>query len=165
MPFREGNMTGFQWVIGYAYFGGLTNWNLGVNTFKSYSPIKLGNSKPHWVLAADTLIKLNAVDGVWYSERAETGTDRDRQVYNNIPPHATPKGNGVAGANHLFIDGSAGWRIPQKHPFYAFHRYSGIFGAGLVFWSQELQDIPATGGVFGGPSPLLNALNNLQLPQ
>src|SRR5688572_1150342 len=42
-----------QWVIGYQYFGGVTNWmNPQVNV-KGYSPIKLSTAKPHWTLAAD----------------------------------------------------------------------------------------------------------------
>jgi prepilin-type N-terminal cleavage/methylation domain-containing protein len=169
MPFREGTGTpgAFQWVIGYSYFGGLTNWNVGGTTYKSYSPTKLSNAKAHWVLAADSLIKLGSVTGDWYSQRAATGTARDMQVYNNIPPHRTPRGGGnaVAWAAHLFIDGSAEGRSPKKYNFYAFHQYAGIFGTGVVFWSQDTGDIPSTGGGFGAPPPLLPRLDpGLLLP-
>jgi type II secretory pathway pseudopilin PulG len=162
MPYREPNgapppANGFQWVIGYSYFGGLSTWR----TYKSLSPVKLSTSKPHWVLAADSIIKMATVDGVWYSQRAATGSERDRQVYNNIPPHPTSKGNGVAGANHVFVDGSAAWRAPNKFDFYAFHQYQGIYGAGLVFWSQETHDIPPAS--FGQPS-ILSQLPSLRLP-
>jgi prepilin-type N-terminal cleavage/methylation domain-containing protein len=159
MPFREANQTGFQWVIGYSYFGGLANWAVpNGGTYKSLSPIKLGNSKPHWVLAADSLYKSG---GIWNSQRAaSTGTARDRQVYNNIPSHPTATGNGLAGANHLLVDGSAGWRSPQKNPFYAFTSWQGVFGLAWVYWSQEIHDIPPPG--FGQTSPE-TALVNTQL--
>lgn len=155
MPFREANATGFQWTIGYSYFGGLTNWTLptGGIPLRGYSPIKLGNSKPHWVLAADSLYKSG---GIWNSERAASGTARDRQLYNNIPSHPTPRGNGLAGANHLFVDGSAAWRTPQKYPYYAFTSWAGVFGTAWVYWAQETHDIP-TG------SPLANALPGVRL--
>jgi hypothetical protein len=154
MPFREGpNGNGsFQWVIGYSYFGGLANWAVpNSGTVKSYSPVKLGTSKPHWVLAADSLYKSG---GIWNSQRALTGTERDRQVYNNIPSHPSRTGGGIAGANHLFVDGSGAWRSPQKNPFYAFTSWAGIFGTAWVYWSQEIHDIPPTGSGFGQTSPL-----------
>lgn len=142
MPFREANATGFQWVIGYSYFGGLANWTPpAVAPYRGYSPVKLGTSKPHWVLAADSLYKSG---GIWTSQRAATGTARDRQVYNNIPSHPTATGNGLAGANHLLVDGSAGWRSPQKNPFYAFTSWPGVFGTAGVYWSQETHDMTDT---------------------
>ena len=44
-----------QWILGYQYFGGITNW---VNPsfpdgIPSRSPVRLGQSKPSWCLAAD----------------------------------------------------------------------------------------------------------------
>lgn len=46
-----------QWLIGYQYLGGVTKW---INTAfpsgtPSYSPVKLADSKPQWVLTADCL--------------------------------------------------------------------------------------------------------------
>src|SRR5438093_1114071 len=51
-----------QWVIGYQYFGGITNWLNPAGKFLSYSPVKLGTSKPNWTLAADGIMK---IDGKW----------------------------------------------------------------------------------------------------
>jgi len=154
MPFREGpNGNGsFQWTIGYSYFGGMANWSLPTGgVYPGYSPVKLANSRPWWVLAADSLYKSG---GVWNSIKAQTGTERDRQVYNHVPSH--PKGTGFAGANHLFVDGSADWRPPQRYQYYAFTSWAGVFGTAWVYWAQDTQDIPAG-------SPIANALPGLRL--
>ena len=46
-----------QWLIGYGYYGGITYWHPEAGgSFPSLSPVKLGNAKPHWVLAADLLV-------------------------------------------------------------------------------------------------------------
>jgi prepilin-type N-terminal cleavage/methylation domain-containing protein len=139
MPFREANSTGFQWVIGYSYFGGLVNWNPPVGApYRSYSPVKLVAAKPHWVMAADSLYKSG---GVWNSDRAATGTPRDRQLYNNIPSHPNKSASRLAGGNHLFTDGSAAWRNPKRTPFYAFTSWAGVFGTAWVYWSQDINDL------------------------
>ncbi len=142
IPFREANGTGFQWTIGYSYFGGLANWAPPVGTaYRSYSPVKLSIAKAHWVLAADSLYKSG---GLWNSERAATGTPRDRQLYNNIPSHRGARANTLAGANHLLVDGSAGWRSPQRNQYYAFTSWAGVFGTASVYWSQETHDLTPT---------------------
>ena len=51
-----------QWVIGYQYFGGITNWINPAGTFASLSPVKLGLSRPTWTLAADTVMR---IQGKW----------------------------------------------------------------------------------------------------
>jgi len=51
-----------QWGIGHHYFGGIANWINPAGTFPSRSPVKLGASKPTWVLAADTVMK---IEGRW----------------------------------------------------------------------------------------------------
>ena len=103
-----------QWVIGYQYFGGVTNW---MNPFRpggigrSYSPIKLANSNPTWALAADSVMKINQV---W-------GTD-DRDIFSGMPPHRG-KGKKPAGGNQVFVDGSAQWIKAQAMSF--FHSWDG----------------------------------------
>src|SRR5213594_1204272 len=51
-----------QWVIGYQYFGGITNWINPAGTFASLSPVKAAQSQPGWCLAADAVMK---VDNKW----------------------------------------------------------------------------------------------------
>jgi len=57
------NVSDNQWIIGYQYFGGMTNWTpLGGTALPGHSPVKLGGAKPYWALAADATVKVN---GAW----------------------------------------------------------------------------------------------------
>jgi hypothetical protein len=71
--------------------------------FRSYSPAKLANSKPHWALAGDSLL-WNAAANRWMNP-SDASPSRP-PLYDNIPPHAigAPK---PAGGNEVFADGSA----------------------------------------------------------
>src|SRR5215510_7199615 len=53
LPQYEGTASPPQWVIGYDYMGGYTNWVTPAGSFRGHSPYKLALSKPYWVLAAD----------------------------------------------------------------------------------------------------------------
>jgi len=90
-----------QWVIGYQYFGGLTNWSNPVGNFPSRSPIKLAQAKPNWTLAADSVMKIN---GTWGGQ--EAGREF---VYANMPQHRGARSMVPAGGNNVFADGSARW--------------------------------------------------------
>jgi prepilin-type N-terminal cleavage/methylation domain-containing protein len=136
----------FQWVVGYCYFGGLTNWRTDFGTFKSRSPIKLGTSKSQWVLAVDTLIKVGAT--AW-AEDAYQG-DARYYIYADCPPHK--KGKGPSGGNELFADGSAAWR-KWDGSWRRYHYWNGAKGNAYVYWSQESSDFDS------GLLPLLPALN------
>jgi prepilin-type N-terminal cleavage/methylation domain-containing protein len=89
-----------QWSIGYQYFGGIPTWHndVGSGLWPSRSPVKIGSSRPHWTLAADTVIK---IDGTW-------GGGRD-SAYKDAPQHRGTRGNVPVGGNQVFIDGSARW--------------------------------------------------------
>lgn len=137
LPFFE-NASPPQWVIGYSYLGGLTNWNTGSGTFagpKCRSPVKLSRSKPYWVLAADSILKIN---GKWAD--AATAADPRHWVYVNIPPHK--KGPAPAGGNEVFVDGSAQWR--NFDSWYHFTSWAGAFGQTYVYWSQDSGDFDSS---------------------
>jgi len=123
-----------QWVIGYNYMGGLTNWNVpGLLNSKSYSPVKLSTAKPHHVLAADALIKIN---GSWPDDSAAVQSDARYYLYANSPPHK--KGKAPNGGNEVFADGSASWR--KFDSWYRFATRAGALGTTDTYWSQETHD-------------------------
>jgi prepilin-type N-terminal cleavage/methylation domain-containing protein len=122
-----------QLIIGYTYMGGMTYWN---NTFsQSYSPIKLSSSKTWWVLAADSVIKINKGGWEWASQAA-AGTPYQTE-YGNVPPHMD--GGRAAGANEVFVDGSARW-CKAYGPMYNFNTYPGALGSTAVYWYQDTKD-------------------------
>jgi prepilin-type N-terminal cleavage/methylation domain-containing protein len=101
-PVYEPSFT--QWVIGYQYFGGITNWLNQAGTFPSRSPVKLATSRPHWTLAADVVMK-DGLGGRW----GVFAPGRDTDIFSGVPPHRSAGSSAPAGANHVFADGSAQW--------------------------------------------------------
>ena len=146
LPNREGTADpapdDFQWVIGYSYLGGLTNWlTKSYGTFKTHSPVKLSTSKPYWVLAADSLIKYNTAAGYVWADQADTPVNDPGRyyIYADCPPHK--KGQDAAGGNEVFVDGSASWVS-----FDSWRRYTYWTGNGIekdVYWSQDPMDFEA----------------------
>ncbi len=101
LPVREYSPD--QWVIGFQYFGGFTHWNNPAGRFTARSPVKLSQSRPTWVLAADAIMKIG-------TPLAWGGTESGREfVYANIPPHRNGTSRSPAGGNHLYVDGAAEW--------------------------------------------------------
>ncbi len=94
-----------EWNIGYQYFGGITTWvnPLYTGGTPSLSPVKLGNAKPWWALAADAIVK---VDTGW---GGVPSNGYDAENYVNIPPHKNGGSQVPAGGNEVFCDGSAQW--------------------------------------------------------
>ena len=90
-----------QWVIGYQYFGGITNWLNPVGNFPARSPVKLAQSRPNWALASDSTMKIN---GTWGGQ--EPGREF---VYANMPQHRGARSMVPVGGNTVFADGSAQW--------------------------------------------------------
>ena len=109
-----------QWSIGYQYYGGITNWMNPAfpGGIGSKSPVKLSQSKPNWVLAADAMsISSNGSDPrswCWWNEE-------------RIVPHRRPKTIFPDGGEHLFADGSVSWIKIEKT------RY-------LSTWSPSVRD-------------------------
>jgi prepilin-type N-terminal cleavage/methylation domain-containing protein len=105
-PVFEANFQ--QWVIGYQYFGGITNWINPSGTSHSFSPVKLATSQPHWTLAADEVMKIGP-PLAW-------GTD-DRDIFTGVPPHRARSKKPVGG-NQVFADGSARWVKAEMMSFF-----------------------------------------------
>jgi hypothetical protein len=133
----ENGANAAQWVIGYEYFGGMTNWVTPVKTINlSYSPVKLGRSKPYWALAADC----NVQDGQGWGHLNDSNSGTPAGYYNNVPPH--PSGHLPAGGNEVFVDDSVQWVRYQS--MYCFHQYTGG-SLRLFFWYQDMSDIAGNG--------------------
>ncbi|MCS7337657.1 MAG: prepilin-type N-terminal cleavage/methylation domain-containing protein [Verrucomicrobiae bacterium] len=129
LPTYERDADPPQWVVGYSYLGGLKVWaNIG-SPSRGYSPVKLSQAKPYWVLAADTVIKM----GNTWAAQAVPRTHPRYYIYANCPPHM--KGANPAGGNQVYADGSAGWR--KFDSWYRFHYWAGAFGQTFVYWSQD----------------------------
>jgi prepilin-type N-terminal cleavage/methylation domain-containing protein len=123
-----------QWVIGYQYFGGFTAWSPNGTVGQipgTHSPVKLGQSKPYWCLAADLVAKINNVWG---------GIDTDlpagcQPACKLMPQHRSGHPY-PAGGNEVFADGSVQWCKVQK--MYQFTTW----GSGRNFWFyQDVSDI------------------------
>jgi len=121
-----------QWVIGYQYFGGISEWiNDYGRLIPGYSPVKLAAAQPHWALAADAVMRdgLNGAWGAWTP-------GRDTDLWKGIPPHRSRAGS-PAGANHVFVDGSGRW--VKSASLYRFHSWSP--GSRVCYFYQDPKDI------------------------
>ena len=137
LPAFEAANSGNQWDIGYCYFGGITNWwPAGGAMIPGYSPIKLGTSKPHWVLAADTLIR-HPNRGAWANPADDVGRP---PLYHNIPPHVSSAGQ-PAGGNEVMADGSASWI--KFDAMWRLTSYSGAINPDIYFY-QDPSDFSST---------------------
>jgi hypothetical protein len=109
-----------QWVIGYQYWGGITNWvnpDHAAGLGRSWSPIKLSTAKPHWALASDTVIRGGTLPWGTFDS-----ADVDRDIFEGVPPHRKSGLGMPAGANHVFADGSCQWIKADRLRF--FHSWS-----------------------------------------
>ena len=140
MPYLDTSVAGGQWIIGYQYFGGISKWQNPRGTFDSRSPIKLSLSKPGWVLAADTTMKIGSPP-TW------GGTDSARpQDFKDMPSHQG-KDKVPTGGSQVHIDGSAKWIEFKK--MYFIHSW-GVSSRLAYFYQDDLGDyanaspVPAT---------------------
>jgi prepilin-type N-terminal cleavage/methylation domain-containing protein len=137
LPAREPTQTGFQWDIGYCYFGGITNWYPGGGAqIPGYSPRRLGASRAQWVLAADTLLR-KPNHGAWMSAADDVGRP---PLYHGIPPHVSSSTQ-PAGGNEVFVDGSASWC--KFETMYRLTSYTGQYNPDIYFY-QDSSDFSAT---------------------
>jgi prepilin-type N-terminal cleavage/methylation domain-containing protein len=121
-----------QWVLGYEYMGGMTNWVTPVGVFQAHSPVKLTHSKSYWVLAADEMVR---------DQNAGWGGVQGNPVHawDDTPPHHNSRSKAPAGGNEVFADGSTRW-INYRQPMHLFQRYSGLTGVRQFFWYQDPTD-------------------------
>jgi prepilin-type N-terminal cleavage/methylation domain-containing protein len=133
-----------QWVIGYQFFGGMTNWYNPAGTFSGLSPVKISTAKPHYTLAADAVGK---IEGRWGGN--VTGREF---VYANMPQHRGPGSLVPVGGNQVFADGSGQWIRFEKMYFltswslsardYYFYQDPVDFPAGLIARLDSLRAKP-----------------------
>lgn len=118
-----------QWVIGYQYYGGIATWQNKApgGVFASRSPVKLSTSQPHWVLAADAVIK---VEGSWGKN--------SRDIFEGVPPHLNGRTKVPIGGNEVFIDGSATWIRAEK--MFSLHSWSPTDRESYMY--QDPKDFP-----------------------
>jgi prepilin-type N-terminal cleavage/methylation domain-containing protein len=122
-----------QYLIGYQYYGGITNWINNVAAapgLPSASPIKTTLSKPTWMLAADLVAQPDG--GTWSNPQDDSG-------WSTLPAHVD--GASVpAGGNEVFIDGSGQW-IKAKGIMMALHSWADPNAGSpryLFFWQDDL---------------------------
>jgi prepilin-type N-terminal cleavage/methylation domain-containing protein len=135
VPLPAYDAGGNQYLLGYQYFGGSSSggwlWSSGVagQTFQFHSPIKLGNAKPYWALAADVICNYNK-NGNWAGQVDPNVANQNFMAH--VPPHV--KGGKPAGANELFCDGSASWCQWQTMSEFS------DWGNSYLFWYQDPTD-------------------------
>ena len=118
----------FQWQIGYQYLGGVTIWNNSRGTFPSLSPVKLGNSKPGWAMAAED-IYFTGSPGVWGSGDVKKGA----------PPHQRPGTTYPDGGNILLADDSVSWvKIEKMYEITTYDPSAHLW----YFYQDDLSSIP-----------------------
>ena len=147
LPFYDNYNNYDQWAIGYQYFGGIATWINPAFTggIPSCSPVKLARSQPHWVLAADMVMKIN---GEWGATEMSLG----RKNWNNVPPHKSGA-TSPAGGNQLLVDGSAHWVKAEK--MYFLHTWGGGWDSSrIAYFYQDPKDFDAK---LAQP-PVLNSL-------
>ena len=115
------NAAASQWQIGYQYLGGVAAWYNKQGTFASLSPVKLGNAKPGWVLAAEDIV-FNVQTGTWSKPHQRRGS-------------AFPDGG-----NHLHADGSVSWiKVENLYEITTYNTGERLW----YFYQDDFSSIPA----------------------
>jgi prepilin-type N-terminal cleavage/methylation domain-containing protein len=121
-----------QWIIGYEYFGAVTNWSpLMQPDVPSHSPVLLSQARPQWAMAADAVMQ---VDGAW----GTVDTGAGPYTFANMPPHKNSYGK-PTGGNNLYCDGSVQWI-----KFARMYSYTTWASSRFGFWYQDSSDFDAT---------------------
>lgn len=115
-----------QYLIGFQYYGGITNWKNTLGTFPSCSPVKTTLSKPTWMLAGDLVARPDGVNWVFPTSPGSG--------WSTLPAHKSPNAPRPEGGNELFIDGSARWIKLQDMRFV----HSWSVTRELYIWQDDL---------------------------
>ena len=111
-----------QWVIGYQYYGGFTQWtpNNEVGIIPgTHSPVKLGQSQSYWCLAADLVCKIN---GSWGGVDTLVPPAVQTVFQKYLPQHRNGSHRYPEGGNEVFADGSASWcKVETMYQFTTFN--------------------------------------------
>jgi prepilin-type N-terminal cleavage/methylation domain-containing protein len=145
---------GAQYIIGYQYYGGITNWINNIASgagHTSDSPVKTTTSRPGWMLCADLVAEPNGLNNTWYYPGVLPNNS-----WGSLPAHTDGSLNHPAGANEVFIDGSARWITIKNGNFVFYHSWGGINRA-LFFYQEDLDSWWApriqAAGIVAGVSP------------
>jgi prepilin-type N-terminal cleavage/methylation domain-containing protein len=137
-----------QWTLGYQYYGGITNWlnDLRPAGVTSRSPIKIVNSKPSWMLAADFVLQYaEGTSGGWASR---PGVDDPPSGFSHLQAHRRSSSVLPEGGNEVFVDGSARWVKSREMLFVHSWNPASRF---LFMWQDDLGDL----------EPLRNSLKTI----
>jgi prepilin-type N-terminal cleavage/methylation domain-containing protein len=119
-PYFDDVTTPSQWNISYLYMGGLANWVNPLYNGTSCSPVKLGNARPSWVLAADGVARYS---GPWFS-------------WGGVAPHQRPGSKHADASNEVMADDSV-----TSYKWETLLDFLGQPGGTPFYWHQE--DLPA----------------------
>ncbi len=125
---NPGGTGGPQWQIGYQYFGGIYWWyGKFYSGLASSSPVKLGNSRPDWALAADLICKYTGGAGNPWGASTR-----------GFVAHRRPNTQYPDGGNHLTVDGSVHWiKFEKTLAITTFE--TGVYN--YYFYQQDLGSI------------------------
>jgi prepilin-type N-terminal cleavage/methylation domain-containing protein len=149
-PDRPGfpKWAGSQVVIGYQYYGGITNWINAIGNGPSSSPIKTTSSKPGWCLAADLLAQPTGT--LWNYPGTDNITTPSGWSF--LPAHRD-SGMYPSGGNEVFIDGHGQWcktGHASTTPWYSYHSWGDPSSGGqqrtLYMYEEDVG--PQWGGIF-----------------
>jgi prepilin-type N-terminal cleavage/methylation domain-containing protein len=125
-----------QWVIGYQYYGGFTEWTpyTGATIPGTHSPVKLTQSMPYWCLAADMIAKIN---GAWGNPDTDLPAAAQTACH-FFPQHRDGNNAYPEGGNEVFADGSV--KFCPVTTMYQFSSWSES-GTRRFWFYQSLADI------------------------
>ena len=116
----NGTTSPAQWQIGYQYLGGVTTWNNAQGMFAALSPLKLADSRPGWVLAAEDIFYNGTV---WTANHRRPGS---------VFPD---------GGNQLKVDGSVSWvKVERLYQICTYDTSGHLW----YFYQDDLSSIPDT---------------------